>query len=97
MMRPLVGVLNHNPLVYCINAPEDGKLGKVTKDSLMFSGESGTEYKYPMKTVQGDMKLLAKASGKINKGDLGLTSATKQKDQQCGHKYYIRYADVVLK
>jgi len=62
--------INQNPIVQVHYAPEDGKIESVNKKALIFEGESGKKYNFPMKSLQGDMKFMAQKSGIIRKGTL---------------------------
>lgn len=62
--------LNQYPLVKVFHAPEDGKVQKVDKEKLLFVGESGKTYDYPMKTFQGALKPEVKSGKEVSKGDL---------------------------
>ncbi|MDH5720896.1 MAG: DNA-directed RNA polymerase subunit beta [Spirochaetia bacterium] len=62
--------INQVPLVHVFNAPEDGKLKKITANEILFEGESGKEYNFTAKTWQSKMKLLVSENKKIARGDL---------------------------
>ena len=62
--------LNQYPLVKVFYAPEKGKVDKVDKEQLLFTGESGSVYNYPMKTFQGVLKAAVKNGQEVERGEL---------------------------
>ncbi|RME88574.1 MAG: DNA-directed RNA polymerase subunit beta [Candidatus Hydrogenedentota bacterium] len=61
--------LNQIPRVQVYHAPEDGEVKKVTKDEVIFEGDSGKIYKMPLNTFQGKMECRVKAKDSLYKGD----------------------------
>ena len=63
-------VINHQSLVNVYFAPEQGEITKITKEDVLFKAVSGMEYKYSLKTIQGEIELVVKEKKKLNQGDL---------------------------
>ena len=62
--------VNHEPLVQAHFAPETGTIEKITAKELIFSGESGQKYSFPMETFQGKLKPMVKASATVAQNEL---------------------------
>lgn len=62
--------LNHQALVGCHNAPENGKITKIDKNEMLLEAENGKTYSFPMQTFQGAMKAIAKEGAFVYRGDL---------------------------
>ena len=58
--------INHIPVVHAYLSPEKGKIKKVNDATLIFTGVSGKEYEYPMKTFQGKMKLMVSKQASVD-------------------------------
>jgi DNA-directed RNA polymerase subunit beta len=62
--------LNHQPLVSCHHAPENGKIISITKSEMLLEAENGKVYRFPMQTFQGAMKPKVKEGAFVYRGDL---------------------------
>ena len=62
--------INHVPLVKAYFAPELGKVEQITSKELIFSGESGRKYSFPMETPQGKHLPMVKASATVDHNDI---------------------------
>ena len=58
--------INHIPVVHAYYAPEKGKVNKVNNETLIFAGESGRGYEYPMKTFQSKMRLMVSKGASVD-------------------------------
>ena len=58
--------INQIPIVHAYYAPEPGKIKKASEDIMVFKGDSGREYEYPMKTFQGKIKLVVNKGASVN-------------------------------
>jgi len=62
--------LNHQALVGCHNAPENGKIISVTKSEMRLEAENGKIFSFPMVTFQGSMKAMVQEGAFVYRGDL---------------------------
>ncbi|MDH5717107.1 MAG: DNA-directed RNA polymerase subunit beta [Spirochaetia bacterium] len=62
--------INQITQVHAYCAPEDGKVKKISPVELVFEGESGKNYNYPMKTWQGKLKAMVDENKKVVRGEL---------------------------
>ncbi len=78
--------INHIPLVKAYFAPEQGEVKKITTEELIFSGESGRDYSFPMKTPQGENLAMVKKGKVVNHNDLLAGEVvTKEKRDSAGN------------
>ncbi len=62
--------LNHQALVGCHNAPENGKITSVTKHEILLETENGKVFRFPLQTFQGAMKAMVSEGAFVYRGDL---------------------------
>ncbi len=62
--------INQIPLVKSYMAVEDGVVSDITKDNLLFTGESGKEYIFSLKTFQSIMEVMVRKKETVKCGAL---------------------------
>ncbi|MEQ8350405.1 MAG: DNA-directed RNA polymerase subunit beta [Leptospiraceae bacterium] len=62
--------VNQTPLVSLLHAPEDGKIGKSTKEKVEFTTGNGETIEIPLKQFDAEFELFAKSGTEVSRGEV---------------------------